>query len=89
MPGNPVVFVVVLNWNQPALTASCVRSLLALDYPDYHILVVDNGSQDGSVEKLRAEFHDKIEIIANETNLGFAGGNNVGIASYDMACATS
>lgn len=73
------VCVVVLNWNQHALTASCVRSLLALDYSDYRIVVVDNGSQDGSAEKLRAEFGDRVHIIVNPTNLGFAAGNNVGI----------
>lgn len=73
------VYVVVLNWNQPTLTASCVRSLLALDYPDYTIVVVDNGSHDGSAEKLRAEFGGYIDVIATSTNLGFSGGNNVGI----------
>lgn len=73
------VYVVVLNWNQPTLTASCVRSLLALDYPDYTIVVVDNGSQDRSAEKLYAEFGDRIDVIVNPTNLGFSGGNNVGI----------
>lgn len=74
------VYIVVLNWNQYALTVDCVRSLLSLDYPEYRVVVVDNGSEDGSVAKLRAEFGDRTEIIANETNLGFAGGSNVGIA---------
>lgn len=74
------VYIIILNWNRAALTIDCVRSLSALAYPDYRVLVLDNGSQDGSVEKVRAEFGDWLDIIPNETNLGFAGGNNIGIA---------
>lgn len=76
---NPLVYIVVVNWNQPQLTTDCLRSLRTLVYPNYRVLVVDNGSQDDSAEKLRAEFGDWIDVIANETNLGFAGGNNAGI----------
>ncbi len=73
------VYIIILNWNQYLLTAECIRSLLTLDYSNYRIVVVDNGSTDGTVEKLLIEFGVQIEIIANPTNLGFTGGNNVGI----------
>lgn len=76
---SPLVYIVVVNWNQPQLTADCLRSLRTLDYPSYRVLVVDNGSQDSSVERLQAEFGNWLEFIANETNMGFTGGNNAGI----------
>ncbi|MFN8489839.1 MAG: glycosyltransferase family 2 protein [Caldilineaceae bacterium] len=73
------VYIIVLNWNQYKLTADCIRSLLKVDYPNYRVLVVDNGSQDDTVSKLGSEFVDKIDLITNDKNLGFSGGNNVGI----------
>ncbi|MCC6454910.1 MAG: glycosyltransferase family 2 protein [Caldilineaceae bacterium] len=75
----PSIFVVVLNWNQWSMTAECVKSLLQLDYPNMHLVIVDNGSTDGSTDKLDDEFGDSVTILANAENLGYAGGNNVGI----------
>jgi len=76
---HPKIWIVVLSWNQYDLTAACVRSLMHLDYPKYQIVVVDNNSQDQTVEKLCLEFGSRLELIANAQNLGFAGGNNVGV----------
>ncbi len=76
---EPVIYVVVVTWNQYALTAACVRSLLLVNYPNLHILIVDNASQDDTTEKLCQEFKSGIEILTNARNLGYAGGNNVGI----------
>jgi GT2 family glycosyltransferase len=70
--------VVVLNWNSRAMTAECLRSLLEMDAGAFEIIVVDNGSQDGSAEALRAEFPG-ITVLRNERNLGYSGGCNVGI----------
>jgi GT2 family glycosyltransferase len=75
----PLVYVIVLTWNQYLLTAKCIHSLLDVDYPNLRIIVVDNGSKDDTVMLLTEEFGQKIEILINETNLGYAGGNNVGI----------
>lgn len=72
------VAVIILNWNGGELTARCVQSLEDSDYTECHILVIDNGSTDGSPEALRREFPN-ITIIRNEDNLGFAGGSNQGI----------
>lgn len=75
---NPFVVIVVLNWNRREDSAECLESLRALAYPDYKVLLVDNGSTDGSVGFLRERF-DEVTVIENERNLGFAEGNNVGI----------
>jgi GT2 family glycosyltransferase len=72
------VFIVILNWNGWQDTAACVESCLASDYPGYRIIVVDNGSTDDSVSHLKQKFPD-LDIIENDANLGFGGGNNVGI----------
>jgi GT2 family glycosyltransferase len=75
---TPRVHAVVLNWNSPQMTADCLRSLLATSAGTFHIIVVDNGSRDNSVGYLRGAFPD-VEVIANDRNLGFAGGCNVGM----------
>jgi GT2 family glycosyltransferase len=73
----PVVWIIVLNWNRREDTVQCISSLRQLDYPAYRILVVDNGSTDGSPELFRTLAG--VDLVANERNLGFAAGNNVGI----------
>ena len=70
--------IVVLNWNSREMTEQCLQSLLAMEKSSFQILVVDNGSRDGSVEYLRNRF-PQIQVIANGRNLGFAVGCNVGI----------
>lgn len=74
----PLVYIIVLNWNRPALTIDCVESLLALEYPNHRILVVDNGSSDDSVGQISTAFPN-VEILQTGTNLGFGAGNNRGI----------
>lgn len=75
---NPKVTIIILNWNGKEDTIECLGSLKHITYPNNEILLVDNGSTDGSVECFRNR-HPEIEIIENEENLGFAEGNNVGI----------
>jgi GT2 family glycosyltransferase len=77
---NPQVTVIVLNWNARAITSECLESLRKVTYPDYTVLCVDNGSTDGSIPYMK-ELHPHVEFIANTVNLGFAGGNNVGMRS--------
>lgn len=69
---------VVLNWCGEDDTAACLRSLLAGDYPALTILLVDNGSPDGSGERLHAAF-PAIAYLQTGANLGYTGGNNAGI----------
>jgi GT2 family glycosyltransferase/glycosyltransferase involved in cell wall biosynthesis len=68
---------VVVNWNSYWLTARCLRSLRASTYPAeaLEIVVVDNCSIDGSLARLQEEFPE-VRFVENETNLGFAEGNN-------------
>ena len=75
----PKVFAVTLNWKQRFDTAECIRALQQLDYPNYEIVAIDNGSGDGSVEYLREQFRDTIYIVANRENLGYSDGFNSGI----------
>lgn len=75
---SPLVYLVILNWNGWQDTLACLRSLEDLDYPNYQIIIVDNASSDGSEDKLREAF-PKIRIIQSGANLGYAGGNNIGI----------
>ena len=74
----PSVTVVVLTWQNYADTAECLRSLESVEYPNYSVIVVDNGSTDGSQERLSEEF-DWCTFLFNDKNLGFARGNNPGI----------
>ncbi len=76
---SPQVVVVVLNWNGREDTLACLRSLARVDHPDFEVLVVDNGSVDGSEAAIRAAYPD-LPFLQTGSNLGFAGGNNAGIA---------
>lgn len=75
----PKVSVVVLNWNGCADTLECLESLDHITYLNCEVIVVDNGSTDDSVNLIRAK-HPKVRVIENDKNLGFAEGNNRGIA---------
>lgn len=72
------VAIVVLNWNGHKDTIECVESLKKTTCPDYEILIVDNGSSDGSEAILRKKFPE-LKLIQTGKNLGFAGGENIGI----------
>jgi GT2 family glycosyltransferase len=73
-----LVYIIILNWNGWQDTVECVDSCRKLTYPNFRILLVDNGSTDGSEGLLRERFPD-LEFIQTGANLGFAGGNNVGM----------
>ncbi len=70
----------ILNWNGGDLVVRCLRSLLRQTHLPGQRLVVDNGSSDGSLERLRAEDPD-LEVIANPRNLGFARAANQAVAA--------
>lgn len=76
---QPLVFSVILNWNGLADTRECLQSLQNIDYANNRIVVVDNGSDNNETAALRGEFGDSIHLIESATNLGFAGGSNLGI----------
>src|SRR5512141_262423 len=71
--------IIVLNYNTRELTLQCLALFApALNHRGWQIIVVDNGSSDGSVEALQAQF-PFVEIVHSARNLGFAGGNNLGL----------
>ncbi len=75
------IAIVIVNWNGKKDTLHCLASLEKLKVSKYKVAVtvVDNGSSDGSVDVIRKEF-PHVYIIENNKNLGFTGGNNVGIS---------
>jgi GT2 family glycosyltransferase len=122
-PAADKIYIIIVNWNGWQDTIECLESVLRIDYPDYAIIVCDNGSQDGSLEKIKAwaagnmpitgaaphplssltrpqiakpvryrEYEksgaetggtpgaeERLVLVRNRVNLGFAGGNNVGL----------
>jgi GT2 family glycosyltransferase len=74
----PLVYAITLNWNRRDDTLACLESLSKLDYPNTRLLVIDNGSRDGSAGAISEQFPE-VELIVNARNLGFAAGCNVGL----------
>jgi GT2 family glycosyltransferase len=76
----PRVGIVIINYKGKGDTLECLESLRWLSYPNYFTVLVDNNSQDGCVEVVRNNFPEVI-VIESRDNLGFTGGNNLGIRS--------
>jgi hypothetical protein len=80
----PKVFIIILNWNGLKDVVECLESIRGLDYPDFEVIVVDNGSSDGSVEIIRNKYQEVV-LLTNSENLGFTAGNNIGMR-YAIEC---
>jgi GT2 family glycosyltransferase len=78
LPEHPSVSVIIVNWNQKLLLMSCLRSIGKQSYGDHEVLVVDNGSTDGSPNMVRREF-PQVRLIALGDNLGFCAANNLAL----------
>jgi len=78
MPVKPLAYVVVLNYNGLQDTVECLESLARVTYRRLRVVMVDNGSSDGSGSALASRY-PRHDFIQNERNLGFAGGYNAGI----------
>lgn len=74
----PFIIIVILNWNGKEDTLECLASVKKLDYSNYEIVLVDNGSVDGSEDAISMQYPD-VTLLQTGENLGYAGGNNVGI----------
>lgn len=74
----PTISVIVLNWDRRDLLRACLLSLRAQSFRDFEVIVVDNGSCDGSPAMVREEFPE-VTLICNPENRGFCAGNNQGI----------
>ena len=75
---EPKIYIVIINWNGYVDTYECVESLQKISYKNFEIVIVDNGSDTKDVLKLEDKF-EKVIVISNNNNLGFSGGNNIGI----------
>ncbi|MBF0484403.1 MAG: glycosyltransferase family 2 protein [Candidatus Omnitrophica bacterium] len=75
---EPKTAIIILNWNGYADTVECLESLRKLQYRNYKIVLVDNGSRDQEGRRLKDLFPEVI-LLQNPQNRGFAGGNNDGI----------
>lgn len=75
----PMVSIVIVNFNGRNFLSRCLSSVLKTNYPNFEVIIVDNGSTDGSAELVQRCFqYNNIRIIRNSRNLGFAEGNNIG-----------
>jgi len=82
---SPSVFIIILQYNNSQDTLGCLESVKELDYPNYKVVVVDNASQEAEVNNIIQYINSQelvtynLKLITNPVNLGYAGGNNVGI----------
>jgi GT2 family glycosyltransferase len=76
---SPPVSVIIVNWNGMDYLKDCLDSLRAQTFPDFEVILVDNGSTDGSVQYLRENYPGWVRVLPNPRNEGFSGGNNRGI----------
>jgi len=74
------ISVIILNYNGKKYLYDCLKSVLVQTFTDFEVIFVDNSSEDGSVDFIKQNFEDeRIIIVTSEKNLGFAGGNNLGL----------
>jgi len=77
---NPLVSIIILNFNAGKLLFNCIESLSKLTYQNVELIVVDNNSTDNSQNECKEKF-PQIKLIQNIENIGFCEGNNIGIRS--------
>jgi len=77
---NPLVSVIIVNWNGERLLDACLRSLLEQTYTNLEIIVVDNGSRDSSVHAIQSRF-STVRVVELPMNVGFTGGSIAGLQS--------
>jgi hypothetical protein len=75
---QPLVSIITVNFNEPAVTCELLGSIRKVKYRNLEIIVVDNGSSENPQELLKKHYPE-VKFIRSEKNLGFAGGNNLGI----------
>lgn len=78
MDKEDFVVIIILNYNKKINIIECLDSIFKMDYKNYKVVVVDNGSSDGSVEAIKSKYPN-IHLIESKINLGAAGGRNLAI----------
>lgn len=81
MSNHPKVSIIILNYNGKKIISECVDAALQSSYPNIEVVIVDNGSFDGSQTYLRQRYgkRNKIRLVFSQINLQFAGGFNLGV----------
>ncbi|MGQ9727157.1 MAG: glycosyltransferase [Candidatus Fervidibacter sp.] len=81
-PIDGLVSIIVLNWNNLKYLRRCVESVFAYTRPPFELIIVDNGSTDGSIDYLRelVSQHRNVKVVLNERNVGAPAGRNCGLA---------
>ena len=79
---NPLVSIILLNWNGDSHVHRCIEHLVSQSYSPLEVIVVDNGSVDGSIETIKRN-HPQFAYVENSNNLGFAVGMNQGILASE------
>ncbi len=77
---SPIASIIIVNFNQVNLLAACLQSVENQEFRDFEVIVVDNGSVDGSVEMVRRRWPEA-RVVENRENRGFCGANNQGFAA--------
>jgi GT2 family glycosyltransferase len=80
-PLPALVSAIVVNWNGAAFLDQCLSSLFAQTWSSLQVILVDNGSVDGSADAAAARWGDRLKLIRNARNEGYARGNNIGLAA--------
>lgn len=75
---TPRISIIIVNWNGLALLKECLQSLATQSFQDFEIILVDNGSSDGSVEWVRMNCPN-VRLLCLEANVGYSAGNNAGV----------
>ena len=78
MAKTPLISILIVNYNGLNLLEECLDSLLAQSFSEFEIVLVDNGSKDGSAEFIEKQY-PKVKLVRSRDNKGFAGGNNLGV----------
>lgn len=78
-PATPLILISVVHWNTAQLSARCLQAVAALDYPNYRVALVDNGSVDSSADALVARFPG-VRLLRSAGNPGFAAGHALALA---------
>ena len=81
MKQAPLISIITINYNQADTTCAFLESARHLTYPNYEIIVVDNASIEDPTEQITRGNYPYVNVLMNAKNLGFTGGNNVGIAA--------
>ncbi len=79
MSSTPLVSFITINYNQAQVTCDMLESTRTLTYPNFEIIVVDNGSAEDPTPLIEKGNYPNVKVVLTKANLGFSGGNNVGI----------